>query len=171
MPEIFYSRAYSTNGETMYYLGIDPGKQGGLALLDNEQIINIIPTPIAGKDIDLAAITDWLLKLIKADSCEAWIEKVGAMPQQGVSSMFTFGFGTGAMHGILAGLHIPRYLVTPQAWKKEILSGTDKSKDAAMDWCKRSYPTANLIPDGHRVSHSGMADALCIATFGMRKRY
>lgn len=165
----------------MFYLGIDPGKQGGLALLVVEKVISIIPMPIAGKDIDLAAITDWLLHNIKADSCEAWIEKVGAMPaymmvngnvkRQGITGMFNFGFRTGAIHGILAGLHIPRYLITPQAWKKEILAGTDKSKDAAIDWCNRVHPTVSIVPVRHRVCHSGMADALCIATYGMRKRY
>jgi crossover junction endodeoxyribonuclease RuvC len=155
----------------MYYVGIDPGKHGGLALLDNEQIISVMPMPLAGKDIDLTAITDWLLKPIGADSCEVWIEKVNAMPGQGVVSMFNFGYSVGAMHGIFAALHIPRYVVTPQAWKSEILAGTAKDKVAAIDWCRRTYPAISLMSLGARTPHSGMADALCIAVYGMRKRY
>lgn len=154
----------------MYYLGIDPGKSGGLALIDNYTLVDVIPTPVAGKEIDLGAIRDWLLKIIKADSCEAWIEKVGAMPGQGVTGMFNFGFSTGAVHGVLAGLNIARFIVTPQAWKKEILTGTAKDKDAAIDWCVRKYPGLSLVPKGCRKAHNGMADALCIANYGFFKR-
>ena len=37
----------------------------------------------------------------------AIIEKVGAMPGQGVSSMFQFGRSVGMVEGVLAALQIP----------------------------------------------------------------
>lgn len=153
----------------MYHIGVDPGKRGGLALLDGYELVDVIPSPIAGKDLDLSAIGDWITRRIKADSCDAWIEKVGAMPGQGVVSMFNFGFNTGAIHGILAALHIPRYIVTPQAWKGYILAGTAKDKVAAIDYVRRLYPEVNIILPGCRVPHSGMADAICIAIYGLNR--
>ena len=45
-----------------------------------------------------------------------WIEKVGAMPGQGVSSMFQFGRSVGTIEGIIAALRLPISYVTPQKW-------------------------------------------------------
>jgi crossover junction endodeoxyribonuclease RuvC len=80
--------------------------------------------------------------------------------------MFKFGFVTGVMHGIISTLAIPLYLVTPQAWKKKILAGTAKDKDAAIDYCRRVYPDVSLLAtERSRKPHDGMADALCIARY------
>jgi crossover junction endodeoxyribonuclease RuvC len=95
-----------------------------------------------------------------------YIEKVSAMPKQGVTSMFNFGFSTGAIHGIVATLGIPRYLVTPQRWKNNILVGTKKDKEAAIDYCRRAFPSVTLLAtEKSRKPHSGMADAICIALY------
>jgi crossover junction endodeoxyribonuclease RuvC len=123
---------------------------------------------VAGKDIDLAATADWLDFHLGEMHADSYIEKVGAMPKQGVTSMFNFGFSTGALHGIVATLGIPRYLVTPTKWKNNVLSGTKKDKEAAIDWCRRAYPDVNLLAtEKSRKPHSGMADALCIARYAL----
>lgn len=149
-------------------IGIDPGKQGGIAVLDQHgKIVLLEPMPIAGKDIDLGNLADTIYNMYSKYDVEAYIEKVGAMPGQGVTSMFTFGFGTGAVHGILAAFKVPRYLVTPQAWKKVILAGTSKDKEAAIEYCRRAYPTIDLKATKlSKKPHSGMADAICIALYG-----
>ena len=69
-------------------------------------------------------LADWLAHF---DVRLAALEKVGAMPGQGVVSMFTFGHAAGAVAGVLAALEVPVTLVTPQRWKKAAgLIGTDK---------------------------------------------
>ena len=153
----------------MIYIGVDPGKSGGIAIISEVGVEDITPMIIAGKDIDLAAIVDWLdYHLLGDEHAIACIEKVSAMPKQGVVSMFSFGFSTGAMHGIIAAFGIPRHLVTPQAWKKSILSGTKRDKDAAIDYCRRLYPDVSLLAtEKSRKPHSGMADALCIARYAL----
>jgi crossover junction endodeoxyribonuclease RuvC len=151
------------------YIGIDPGKSGGIAIIDNmTDEIFVTPMIIAGKDIDIPAVVDWIIHNsgFPDGKTIACIEKVHAMPGQGVTSMFKFGFVTGVMHGIISTLAIPLYLVTPQAWKKKILIGTAKDKDAAIDYCRRVYPDVNLLAtERSRKSHDGMADALCIARY------
>jgi hypothetical protein len=150
-----------------YYIGIDPGKSGGVAILkDGVSIYDIFPIPIAGDEIDISS----LHAKLEIESMDAevvvYIEKVGAMPKQGVTSMFSFGFTTGAIHAVAACLGYPRYLVTPQAWKKKVLVGTAKDKNAAIEWCRRAFPEESLLAtERSRKCHDGMADALCIATY------
>jgi len=152
----------------MIYIGIDPGKSGGIAAIDiTRQSTHVTPVILSGKDVDAFAISEWIIHILKGrNNIVACIEKVHAMPGQGVTSMFKFGFVTGVMHGIIRTLGIPLHLVTPQAWKKEILAGTPKDKDAAIDYCRRVYPNVNLLATPRsRKPHSGMADALCIAKY------
>jgi hypothetical protein len=80
------------------------------------------------------------------------------MPGQGVASSFTFGTGYRQIQGLLAGRGIPFELVTPQAWKKLVLAGTTKDKDAAIAYCRRAFPDVALVLPRCRVSHDGIAD-------------
>jgi len=148
------------------YIGIDPGKSGGLVAIISDHTVETTPMLLAGKDIDIARTTKWIHTHSIRDSTVVCIEKVHAMPGQGVTSMFKFGFVTGVMHGIISALELPLFLVTPQTWKNKILQGTKKDKAAAVDYCRRVYPRISLLATKRsRVPHSGMADALCIARY------
>jgi len=157
----------------MYYIGVDPGKTGGIAILSSVSgvhgVLGVTPMIIAGSELDLSAITDWVYSYVLENNAICYIEKVSAMPKQGVTSMFNFGFSTGAIHGIIASMEIPRYLVTPTQWKRKVLTETNwkKNKKASVDYCRRAYPHVPLTAtERSRVAHLGMADALCIATYG-----
>ena len=119
--------------------------------------------PVAGKEIDghtiAALLREWQPSVV-------YVEKVHSMPKQGVASTFKFGMGYGVIIGICDALGLPYRLVTPQAWKKQVLAGTTKDKDAAISFVRRAYPHVNLTPGAKRKPHDGMADALCIAEFG-----
>lgn len=151
----------------IYYLGVDPGKQGGLAVYTNHEVIAVTPMFLAGKNVDAAATANWiqyyLPSNVKAVAC---IEKVGAMPGQGVVSMFSFGFSTGMMHGVIGALDISLKVVPPQTWKKIVLAGTAKDKLAAIEYCRQSFPSISLLAtDRSKKPHSGMADAICLAVY------
>jgi len=148
----------------MIIVGIDPGINGGLALMNAGHVDGVWPMPVIEKGMDARAIKNILI-----DIDLVVMEKVHAMMGQGVTSMFHFGVGYGMIQGIVMTLGIPLRLVTPQAWKKEILVGTTKDKAASIDYCKRVYPYINLIPAGKRKPHDGCADACCISEFGLRK--
>lgn len=155
----------------MIYLGCDPGKHGGLAAIDAETCtITSSVMPLRGGEVDAHAIGAWVWGLaLKNDGhAVACVEKVHAMPKQGVSSTFTFGVGYGKILGVLGALGIRTELVTPQAWKSKVLAGSLKDKDAAVAWCRRAYPALQLVPEGCRVPHDGIADAACIAEFARR---
>ena len=148
----------------MNILAIDPGMNGGIAWSDGDRPSACI-MPMAGKDIDLPE----LAALIRSVSPGLIVvEKVGAMPKQGVTSTFKFGKGYGSILGIAAALETPVELVTPQRWKGVVLSGTSKDKDAAIAYCRRMFPSVPLIPPRCRTPHDGIADALCIWEYGRR---
>ena len=146
----------------MRVIGVDPGQKGGLAFLSD--IVSAYPMPLAGKELDISEITDLILSYPEISL--AVVEKCHAMPGQGTVSMFKFGKSYGTLLGILGALKIPTKLVTPQAWKKVILAGTKKDKDAAIVYVRMRYPDFNLILPRCRKPHDGMADAICIAEYG-----
>lgn len=143
-------------------IGIDPGQSGGIAAIDGDAS-HAVPMPLSGKDIDGHEIAKLLKNLTPS---VVILEKVHAMPKQGVSSTFKFGMGFGLVIGVCEALGIPYRLVTPQAWKKAVLAGTTKDKDAAIAFVRRAYPTIDLTPGRKRVPHDGIADAVCIAEYG-----
>ncbi len=148
----------------MTCIGIDPGLHGGLAGINGGSVI-VEPMPVVGGDIDAHGVSCFLDGVHASMVC---MEKVHAMPKQGVSSTFKFGKGYGIILGVCAAMNIHVELVTPQAWKAVVLAGTTKDKDAAIAWCNRAFPTVSLIPQGCRVPHDGLADALCIAEYARR---
>ena len=160
----------------MTILGIDIGLNGGMACLDiSSNAVDwtesrIMPMPIIGgkkRHLDLHFIKGWILE--KQPELVI-IEKVSAMPKQGVSSMFRFGEQFGAIQGICVGLGLPYILVTPQAWKKKVLGGYDKGdKAVATLYVQRKYPNVNLLATSRsRKPHEGMVDAICIAEYGIQ---
>lgn len=146
--------------------GIDPGKKGGIAIIGND--VSAMAMPAVGNEIDIHRISNFLhnnhVELVI-------VEKVHAMPGQGVTSMFTFGKNFGEIIGMLKTDCIPYQLVTPQAWKKTVLAGMPwkKNKKCSIDFCMRKYPELSLLATKRsRVPHDGMADAICIAEYGRR---
>jgi crossover junction endodeoxyribonuclease RuvC len=151
----------------MNIISFDPGQKGGIAI-HHQGNTTAHPMPLAGKGLDLASIAT-MVRSAAPDI--AVIEKVGSMPGQGVSSTFTFGTGYGQLQGLLAGMGIPYELVTPQAWKKLILAGTPRDKDAAIAYCRRAFPEVPLVMPKCRNAHDGMADALCLMQYGIRSYF
>lgn len=142
------------------YVGIDPGKTGALSCVgDNPGALKM---PLIGKDIDGRAIRDFL---IEKSPDFIVIEKVASRPGQGAQATFTFGKVYGIVLGIVDAMELPYQLVTPQAWKKKVLAGTQKEKADAIDFCRRRYPEIDLVPGKCRAPQDGIADATCMAHY------
>ncbi|MFP7325784.1 RuvC family protein [Serratia marcescens] len=149
-------------------IGIDPGCSGAIVVLDDCGVYQdsiYMPTVKVGTKsrVNGAAIASFLRSFDLTES-QAFLEQVGAMPGQGVSSMFTFGHAAGVVEGILQGLFIPYSLVTPQAWKKTSgLIGSDK--DAARSRAIQLYPSLRILDQ--KAKGQAVADALLIARHGI----
>ena len=157
----------------MRILGVDPGISGGIALLD---------TGHAGLTLDVGYLGD--LPIIR-DKSLAWIdgvgltdilkmraphvavvERVSAMPKQGVSSSFHFGMGFGSILSVLQAAYIPIVLVTAVKWKKDLCLPGNKDKKAALHKARLLYPAADLSLERHH----NRAEALLIAHWYALKR-
>lgn len=156
----------------MIFIGIDPGVTGAIAIIYDDNSVLFIDTPTqevkTGKTKKLDFLPAEMAKQLRMirdwKKCHVFIEKVGAMPGQGVTSMFNFGKGYGIWLGILAGLEIPHTIVQPQTWKKAIMQGMG-DKDAARIRAQQLFP--HVVDQLSRKKDIGRADALLIAKFGM----
>lgn len=149
------------------FLGIDPGLHGALALYDGTELTLFdVPTITVSKKqkIDAYQLGNWL-DLHRNRIARAVIEQVGAMPKQGVTSSFNFGFTTGCLHGLLAGNQIPMVTVLPMMWKRHFgLIGQDK--DASRMAASRLAPQfAHQWP---LKKHDGRAEAFLMAYYGSK---
>jgi Holliday junction resolvasome RuvABC endonuclease subunit len=161
----------------MLVLGIDPGASGAIALIDtalSELVVRDMPTVAVTnpsgikKSSKRLHISDaGLADLIAAWAPEeAWLERVHAMPRQGVTSSFTFGMAYGLVRGVLAALRVRYFVVTPNEWKRSFRLGADKGEARLM--AARMFPTdAQLFS---RVRDDGRAEAALLALFGSRQR-
>lgn len=152
----------------MITIGIDPGLSGSLVALEVDFSVihhEPMPTLMVGKKnrVNGSAVAQFVRRF-QGERIRAVLEQVGAMPGQGVSSMFSFGHSAGVIEGVLMALEVPYVCVTPQSWKKSAgLIGKDK--DAARSHCARLYPDLRILD--LKGKGQAVADAILIARHGM----
>jgi crossover junction endodeoxyribonuclease RuvC len=149
------------------YAGIDPGIEGGVVVFDGDLPIVARRMPVIGsgrgREVDLAAIRG----ILEAHSPEfVAVEISGAMPGQGVSSTFKFGWRIGELRGIVVGLHLPFVRVNSGRWSKRFLGSPQgrtraEKKAQSRALALERWPTLSLPYK----KDDGIADAAFIATF------
>lgn len=151
------------------YIGIDPGKTGAIAALDDNQKILLLkdwPEDEFGAVVLVMKIFDMAASDKSLPLAKAAIERAQSMPKQGVRSMFTYGTNYGIWRGILAAFGVPFLLPTPQQWQKGVVSKAEDKKPA-LAAARRMFPGAELVgPRGG--GKDGRADALLIADWCRR---
>lgn len=152
----------------MKFIGIDPGKSGGLAIIDTDGGQPTITT-LAFDPKDPCVYIRKIQELsLCSPRCFAVIENVHAMPKQGVSSSFNFGKGFGWLIGLLDFGCIPYELVNPQKWKKEFSCTSDKN--TSIEVAMRLFPNVNFLrTEKCSKPHDGICEALLMAEYGRRK--
>ena len=143
----------------MNHIGIDPGKNGGIALLQRDgSVVDVVKMPATDADIrDL--LDEWTSEGIPT---HAVLERVRSSPQMGVVSAFTFGQGYGALRMALACAEIPYEEVTPAKWQGALGCRTKGDKNVTKRKAQELFPSV-------KVTHA-IADALLIAEWGRRQR-
>ena len=155
------------------FIGIDPGKKGGVAVIRDGQLVYTEPM---GTIWD---IRDTLVNFKRQEDGDgflvndtwAYIEKSQARPGQGVVSMFNYGKGFGEILGILTAIETPYELTRPQQWQKVMIPGSKKgnSKKDALIKARQLFPQETFIQKGCRKPHDGIIDAVLIAEYGRRQ--
>ena len=153
----------------MKIIGIDPGLSGAIAVLKNNNVLNIFDIPVMSegkknkRQLNSALLVNLLKENInKEEEVAVVVEQVNAMPGQGVTSMFNFGQTFGALKGICAALELPIFFVRPSKWKKHF-ELINSSKDASRTKAIEMYPKlSNQLSKKKDVNKS---DAILIARF------
>ena len=155
-----------------YYVGIDPGLSGALAVLDHDgNLMAVFETPTtvvkSGKKNRTEYIVSGMVNIINQVTFQGTvfgIERQQAMPGQGVSSMMKIGYGYGLWIGLIAMTGQPYHIITPQAWKKEMMVGMGKEKAASCVKAQQLFPHGNFFTQRGRAI-DGNADATLIALY------
>lgn len=144
------------------YIGVDPGKSGAMAIIHALGNVEVIPFDAVNYSLALARVSSG------AYPVTCCVEKVSAMPGQGVVSMFNFGHNLGVIEGLLRGYGIPYQLVPPQTWKREFSLSSDKNK--SIEVCQKLFPKVSLLAtERSRKPSDGIAEAVLIAEYARRK--
>ena len=153
----------------MKIIGIDPGLNGAIAVLENNKVKEIFDVPVMpeGKKNKRQLNSAQLVKMLKdisynKEETVVVVENVSAMPGQGVTSMFNFGQTFGSIKGICAALNLPIFFVRPAKWKKHF-DLINSSKDASRTKVIEMYPS--ISPRLSKKKDVNKADAILIARY------
>jgi crossover junction endodeoxyribonuclease RuvC len=163
----------------MLIAGIDPGLEGAIAFLECVgahplnviNIVDVLDMPVlnlsrgrkARREIDVHALAALFRDRPPA---EAYLERAGSRPKQGVASAFAFGNGYGAVRGILIALDIPLTRVDPGVWKRAL--AVPAAKDGARARASEIFPGQSAR--WRLVKHHGRAESALIGLYGVRLR-
>ena len=149
-------------------IGIDPGLNGALAVLASDGTIELLVDLPVIRDrslawIDGAQLQSTLLDALRGRTARAVVERVSAMPKQGVASSFQFGVSFGSILSVLQTLQVRIELVTPCVWKRAL--GLSRDKHASLHKARLLFPSADL----RLAKHDGRAEALLLAHYAQTR--
>lgn len=161
----------------MRVVGIDPGLSGALAVLDGGRmptVVDAVDMPVFSekkpgggvrRTLDCLALVEFLRRATDGGAEACVLERVAAMPRQGVSSTFRFGEAFGAAQAAVAAAGLPLVLVTPAEWKRAFRLSGDKEASRKV--------ASQLMPSGSGFwrlkKQDGRAEAALMALWWMRK--
>lgn len=171
------------------FLGVDPGLEGALAVVNGDgRVVDVRPMPLiqaiggTGRDTyDLEVIRDLLL-LWKHDGLFATVERLQPLPPRikgpdgkdriigGSIANFNRGLGRG-WEWMFTALKIPYQAAAPRVWQKPMHLGTPEgtTKARSILAAHRLFPGVSLKRTGRsRTESDGIAEALLLAEFGRR---
>lgn len=178
-------------------LGIDPGFDGGFAIISEDGWLEIEPMPMFVVDkkktrkikakednpnnqktksydakvkmLDYPEIAEYMRR-VKPRIRKAFLERVNARPGEGVAGMFRFGEAYAAVKMAVVAAGIPFEEVMPQTWTKTMHAGIPKTignKDKSKISVQQIFPDMSFVMGRDRTPHLGCVDAALIAKFGL----
>jgi hypothetical protein len=159
------------------YVGVDPGKSGGIVGLYEDQTIAFKhKMPMIGKEYDESELcrifSNPLISHVGLEDVHA-IQSGKNGPKIGASSSFSFGEGKGLIRGILAGMAHKRTLIQAKAWQKIAWEGVkkqDNTKATSLIAAQRLFPSESFLATAKSsVPHDGIVDATLIAYYVLLK--
>jgi crossover junction endodeoxyribonuclease RuvC len=161
-------------------VGVDPGVTGALVALDADASPVewwAADDPSGGYvhagELDAGAVAGWLAELRAEDRAilRAVVERQQARPGEGRSTLLGTGRRWGQLLGVLAALRVPVVQVPPATWRGRVLgkAAAGQGKAAAVAFARARVPDLPLTLGKRRKPHDGLADAACLALYGLRE--
>lgn len=168
-------REYGTIGNKMsvplpaetdqkHYLAVDPGQKGGMCIVRVDgTALEWVRMPVG-----TVRIIDWIVTTNdRYPSLIMVAEKSQAMPKQGIVGAFRYGAHSGVFETVAIMFRIPYHEIRPAIWKKAL--GLSSRKLDSIGACRRIFPTVELVSEGCRTEHDGIAESLLIAEWARQK--
>lgn len=169
----------------MIIYGIDPGKLGGIAVLEGPSArvykMPLVTSPKGRDEYDLPQLVHLLQAHGQVGDVTVFLERGQPLPPKlmgqgaggsGSIANYNRGYGRGLFEGILVTLQIPYQLVAPISWQRVMLEGTpgQDTKQRSVIAAQRLFPAVSLLPTVRsRKPSDGLSDALLIAAYGKRR--
>ena len=146
------------NSHSKVYIGIDPGKSGGICVIEDD-FIKAFPCP--DNIQDTALIFAMSISVNETKKVVAYIEKVWARPTDAKGSIWKFAENYGVWKGIAGAYEIELIEVSPQKWMKYF--ETPKLEKSSRKRYLRDK-ARSMYPDLKKVTLK-TADAILIASY------
>lgn len=154
-------------------VGIDCGLDGAAVALDREG--RLVRAVLARDEytLRLERRTEYrpvaMARLLRELSPDlVIIERQHAMPRMGGTSGVTIGYGWGLWVGVATGLGLPVEVVRAVDWQRVVFRGRPGGgKERAILVAEERVPELPLVEGRRKKPHDGLADACCMALYGM----
>lgn len=158
---------------TQLWIGIDPGKTGGIVALDHRgALAGFTLMPVVGKGTrrsrpSLALLLEWANRTRQPDQAvTVAIERVSSAPSDGVVSAFSFGRSLQVCFDLADAIGAAAVEVSPKDWQRTFLRGHRKGsreqiKASAALVAGERWP--GLVAELQVKARWGLADAALIA--------
>ena len=141
------------------YIGIDPGKGGGIAVIDGGKIKAYkCPSTVE----DMAILFGLMVNGTSADKILVGIERVWARPTNGSRHSFAYGTNYGEWLGIIACHELIPTLILPLTWMKHFECPKGLKVEIRKRWLKSK--AMELFPALKKVTLA-TADAILITKY------
>lgn len=153
------------------YIGIDPGKNGGIVVLWKDNTLSTSTIPIINDDIDVQQLVRYfqIFNGIE-DECTVVLENVHSIYGTSAKSNFTFGKVNGVLQTLIEVHNLPYIKVSPKKWQKIAFEGIAENEDKkimALQASRRLFPNFSFISSERaRKPHDGLIDAALMAYYG-----
>ena len=169
------------------FIGIDPGKQGYITAIGEDQegrtAIESWAMPLIGKMIDIQTLGSVFKNISLFDSVHVAMEEVHAIYGASANNTWEFAYGVGIIEGLLTAYKIPYSKIAPKKWQSQMFEGvkmmtkpssTGKTmktdtKSMATVAAQRMFPEYDLKDTPRcKKPHDGKIDSLLIAEYCRR---
>tara|TARA_R110000824_G_scaffold81812_1_gene205449 strand:+ start:6448 stop:6924 length:477 start_codon:yes stop_codon:yes gene_type:complete len=148
------------------YIGIDPGKGGGIAMINEKGIIKAYKCPESSEE--MALLFQILIGNTPATKIRLLMERVWARPTNAVRAAFSYGVNYGQWLGIASSHEVQMNTVIPVEWIKWVGCPKALKRDVRKRWLKEK--ARELYPDINKLTLA-TSDAILITHYAKEEYF